>query len=75
MQVRFEQRFGAPGGAFFHVDMLVNRLGALRPARGLGGYDTPVPGLYLAGASSHPSGGVTGWPGRLAAQHALRHER
>lgn len=70
----FEQRFGAPGGAFFHVDMLVNRLGALRPARGLGGYDTPVPGLYLAGASSHPSGGVTGWPGRLAAQHALRQE-
>ncbi|WP_220454025.1 hypothetical protein [Nocardioides immobilis] len=54
--------------------MLVNRLGPLRPARGFGGYDTPVAGLYLAGASSHPSGGVTGWPGRLAAQHALRQE-
>lgn len=70
----FESRFAAPAGAFFHVDMLVNRLGALRPARGFGGYDTPVAGLYLAGAAAHPSGGVTGWPGRLAAQHAVRKE-
>ncbi len=71
----FESRYAAPAGAFFHVDMLVNRLGPIRPARGFGGYDTPVAGLYLAGASSHPSGGVTGWPGRLAAQHALGKER
>ena len=71
----FESRFAAPAGAFFHVDMLVNRLGPSRPARGFGGYDTPVPGLYLAGAAAHPSGGVTGWPGRLAAQHAIRQER
>ncbi|KAA1421869.1 NAD(P)/FAD-dependent oxidoreductase [Nocardioides humilatus] len=70
----FESRFAAPAGAFFHVDMLVNRLGPGRPARGFGGYDTPVAGLHLAGAASHPSGGVTGWPGRLAAQHALRQE-
>lgn len=68
----FERRFAAPAGAFFHVDMLVNRLGPGRPARGFGGYDTPIKGLYLAGASAHPSGGVTGWPGRLAAQHAIR---
>lgn len=71
----FEDRFAAPAGAFFHVDMLPNRLGGLRPAKGFGGYETPVQRLYLAGASAHPSGGVTGWPGRLAAQHALHRER
>lgn len=70
----FELRYAAPAGAFFHVDMLANRLGKLRPARGFGGYDTPVSGLYLAGAAAHPSGGVTGWPGRLAAQHAMGRE-
>ena len=32
-------------------------------------------GRYLAGASKHPSGGVTGWPGRLTAQHALHREQ
>lgn len=69
-----ETRFCAPAGAYFHVDMLVTRLGTNRPAHGLGGYDTPIAGLYQSGAGTHPSGGVTGWPGRLAAQHALRRE-
>jgi phytoene dehydrogenase-like protein len=71
----FETRFAVPAGAFFHVDMLVNRLGPARPARGFGGYETPIEGLYLAGAAAHPSGGVTGWPGRLAAQHAIGREK
>jgi phytoene dehydrogenase-like protein len=47
------------------------RVAMNRPARGLGGYTTPVEGYYLAGAGSHPGGGVSGWPGRLAAQAAL----
>jgi phytoene dehydrogenase-like protein len=50
------------------------RLGINRPARGLGGYRTPIKGLYLAGAGTHPGGGVSGWPGRLAAQTALADE-
>jgi phytoene dehydrogenase-like protein len=68
----FEERCNAPRGAYFHVDMGPLRVGMNRPARGLGGYATPVSGLYLAGAGSHPGGGVSGWPGRLAAQAALR---
>ncbi|MDB5716262.1 MAG: NAD(P)/FAD-dependent oxidoreductase, partial [Sphingomonadales bacterium] len=67
----FEARFGTPRGCYFHVDMLPTRLGANRPAPGLGHFLTPVSGLYLAGAGSHPGGGVSGWPGRLAAQAAL----
>ena len=69
-----ENRFAAPAGAYFHVDMLVTRLGKNRPARGLGGYNTPIKALYQTGAGTHPTGGVVGWPGRLAAQHALRNE-
>jgi phytoene dehydrogenase-like protein len=70
----FESRFSTPKGAYFHVDMTPMRLGMNRPARGLGGFRTPVRGLYLAGAGTHPGGGVSGWPGRLAAQTALREE-
>lgn len=66
-----EARFGVPRGCYFHVDMTASRLGMNRPAPGLGGYRTPVDRLYLAGAGTHPGGGVLGWPGRLAADCAL----
>ena len=70
----FEDRFATPKGCYFHVDMTPLRLGTNRPARELGGYSTPVPGLYLAGAGSHPGGTVNGWCGRLAAQTAIAAE-
>lgn len=68
----FETQFGAPNGAYFHVDMIPSRMLMHRPAPGLGGYRTPIQGLYLASAGSHPSGGICGWPGRLAAETAMR---
>lgn len=68
----FERIFGTPRGNYFHVDMTPLRLGTNRPARGLGNYATPVKGLYLAGAGSHPGGTVNGWCGRLAAFEAMR---
>jgi phytoene dehydrogenase-like protein len=55
-----------------HVDWIVNRMGPLRPARGFAGFKTPVEGLYLAGAGSHPGAAVTGTPGYLGAREALR---
>jgi phytoene dehydrogenase-like protein len=45
----------------------------LRPTRGLGRPETPLPGLFLAGASAHPGGGVHGACGWNAAVAALRH--
>jgi phytoene dehydrogenase-like protein len=67
-----EERFNAPWGNVYHVDPIPSRFGALKPALGLGGYRTPVEGLYLSGASTHPVGGVCSLPGKLAAQTLLR---
>jgi phytoene dehydrogenase-like protein len=43
-----------------------------RPVPGLARAETPIDGLYLAGASAHPGGGVHGGPGSNAAAAALR---
>jgi phytoene dehydrogenase-like protein len=67
----FGDQFATPNGSYFHVDMTPLRLAMNRPAPGLGGYRSPVRGYFHAGAGSHPGGGVSGWPGRLAAQTAL----
>ncbi len=67
-----EERFNAPAGNVYHVDPLITRFGPLKPAAGLGSYTTPVEGLYLSGAGTHPVGGVCALPGKLAAETAMR---
>ena len=69
---RAAQRTGATNGCALHVDVTLLRSGGLRPALGLGPGREPVAGLHLGGAGSHPGGGVTGLPGRLAARQILR---
>jgi phytoene dehydrogenase-like protein len=46
-----------------------------RPVPGLGRAETPVRGLYLAGASAHPGGGVHGACGANAARAVLFRRR
>jgi phytoene dehydrogenase-like protein len=56
----------------YHVDPALMRMGPLRPAHGLGSYDTPVPGLFLSGAGTHPTGGISGIPGKQSAEWMLK---
>lgn len=65
-------RTNVPEGNVYHVDMSPFRTGGLRPARGFGGYKTPVPGLFLTGAGTHPGPSVSGIPGQQAARVILR---
>jgi phytoene dehydrogenase-like protein len=66
-----ERVFGLTGGNIFHGAMTPDRLFALRPVPGWARYRTPVAGLYLCGAGTHPGGGVMGACGRNAAREIL----
>jgi hypothetical protein len=54
-----------------HVDMSIGQMFMLRPLPELANYRTPVQGLYLTGASTHPGGGVSGAPGYNTATRVL----
>lgn len=66
-------RTNATDGNWYHVDLRPSRMGPFRPARGFAGFKTPVPGLFLSGAGTHPTPAVCGIPGQLAARSVLRH--
>jgi phytoene dehydrogenase-like protein len=67
-----ERQMGLTGGHALHGDMAPDQLLFLRPVRGWADYRTPIGGLYLCGAGTHPGGGVTGANGRNAAREVLR---
>ncbi len=64
--------FGSPEGSLTHGEMTLDQSLFMRPVPGWGNYRSPVPGLYLGGSGAHPGGGLTGEPGRLAAEAILR---
>jgi phytoene dehydrogenase-like protein len=70
-----EESFRAPQGNVYHVDPIVTRFGPTRPAQGLAGYKTPVPGLYLSGSGTHPTAGINGMPGMNAANVMIKELR
>lgn len=51
--------------------MTLSQLGYARPVPGYSNYRTPLQGLYMAGAGTHPGGGVSGAPGRNCAMAVL----
>ena len=67
-----ERMFGMPRANITHLPMSLPNMFMLRPALELSQYRGPLKGLYLSGASTHPGGGITGQPGRNAAQVILR---
>jgi phytoene dehydrogenase-like protein len=67
-----ETVYGTTGGHPSHGEPSLDQLFLARPFLGFGRYRTPVRGLYLCGAGTHPGGGVTGGPGMNAAREILR---
>jgi phytoene dehydrogenase-like protein len=66
-----ERTYGLTEGNIFHGDISPDQLFHMRPVPGWAQYATPVRGLYLCGAGTHPGGGVTGAPGYNAARRVL----
>jgi phytoene dehydrogenase-like protein len=70
-----ERELGLRRGNVMHVEMGLDAMFAYRPLPELAGYRTPVRGLFLTGASTHPGGGVFGASGRSAARVVLADRR
>ena len=66
-----ERTFGLVNGDIMHGRMSLDQLWAARPVLGAGSYRSPIRGLYMCGAGTHPGGGVTGAPGHNAAHEIL----
>ena len=67
-----EARIGLTDGNIRHVDMVPQQILGRRPLPGWSDYRTPVQGLYICGAGTHPGGEVTGAPGHNAAHVILK---
>jgi len=65
-----ERRVGLTDGNIRQLDTVPSQLFSRRPLPGWSDYRTPVEGLYLCGAGTHPGGEVSGAPGHNAA-HAI----
>ena len=67
-----ERTFGLTGGNIMQGAMTLGQLYMFRPVPGWADHRSPVRGLYLCGAASHPGGGVMGACGKNAAEEILR---
>lgn len=67
-----ERELGLLRGNVMHLEMSIDQMFMMRPALTLAHYRTPIKGLYITGASTHPGGGIMGAAGRNAALTMLR---
>ncbi len=66
-----EKSHNVSGGHWHHAELSVDQMLMMRPTYEAAQYGTPVPGLYLCGAGSHPGGDLMGGPGHNAARQLL----
>ncbi|MQA76462.1 MAG: NAD(P)-binding protein, partial [Solirubrobacterales bacterium] len=66
-----ERIFGLQGGSIFQGEQGLDQMAFMRPHPEMAQYATPVDGLYLCGAGTHPGGGVTGCSGHNAAHRIV----
>ena len=62
------ERLGAVNGNYYHIDMTLDQMVFFRPLPELANYKTPIDGLFLTGAGTHPGGSISGMPGRNCAR-------
>ncbi|HUS11585.1 MAG TPA: NAD(P)/FAD-dependent oxidoreductase [Pyrinomonadaceae bacterium] len=67
-----EQTYGMSGGHIHHGEQSLDQSFTFRPLIGWAQYRTPIKGLYLCGAGTHPGGGVSGRPGANAAREIIK---
>jgi phytoene dehydrogenase-like protein len=67
-----EREYGLTGGHPLHGEMSLDQFFTFRPVIGWAQYRTPIKGLYLCGAGTHPGGGLTGAPGANASREILK---
>lgn len=72
MPYDIQAKYGMLGGNWHHGELSVEQMLFLRPLPGLGQYQTPIQGLWLASAGSHPGGGISGAAGWNAAERILK---
>jgi phytoene dehydrogenase-like protein len=66
-----EREYHLSGGHWHHAEPAIDQLLMMRPTYEAAQYRTPIDGLFLCGAGSHPGGDLTGNPGRNAAREIL----
>lgn len=66
-----ESQYQLSNGHWHHAEPAIDQLLMMRPSYEAAQYRTPIDGLYLCGAGSHPGGDLTGNPGRNAAREIL----
>jgi phytoene dehydrogenase-like protein len=67
-----ERLWGITGGNIMQGSMNLSSTYSFRPVPGYANYRTPVRGLYMCGAATHPGGGVMGACGLNAAREIMR---
>jgi phytoene dehydrogenase-like protein len=61
-----------PEGSLDYAELGLDQILFMRPLGELARYATPIEGLYICGADTHPGRAVAGASGRLAAMQLLR---
>ena len=69
--VDIEEQYHVSGGHWHHGELAIDQSFMMRPVHGTAQYNTPVKGLFLCGAAAHPGGGISGIPGRNAANRII----
>ncbi len=67
-----EQNYLVTGGHWHHGEFAIDQMLMMRPTYEAAQYSTPIPGLFLCGAGSHPGGDIMGGAGHNAAHEILR---